>query len=83
MFGQKMALCFTEKIFSKPKDYKPKYYMRDLNGNVSVEHGEQSEQFVQMFHNFVELIGDEQKIAAERAVILQRAKLMDDIVNFG
>jgi len=60
-----------------------KYYMRDLNGNVSVEHGEQSEQFVQMFHNFVELIGDEQKIAAERAVILQRAKLMDDIVNFG
>ena len=74
---------FTEKIFSKPKDYKPKYYMRDLNGNVSVEHGEQSEQFVQMFHNFVELIGDEQKIAAERAVILQRAKLMDDIVNFG
>ena len=74
---------FTEKIFSKPKDYKPKYYMRDLNGNVSVEHGEQSEQFVQMFHKFVELIGDEQKIAAEREVILQRAKLMDDIVNFG
>jgi len=74
---------FTEKIFSKPKDYKPKYFMRDLNGNVSVEHGEQSEQFVQMFHNFVELIGDEQKLAAERAVILERAKLMDDIVNFG
>jgi len=74
---------FTEKIFSKPKDYKPKYYIRDLNGNVSVEHGDQSEQFVKMFRNFVELIGDEQKIAAEREVILQRAKLMNDIVNFG
>ena len=73
---------FTDKIFSKPKDYKPKYYKRDLNGNVSVEHGEQSEQFVQMFHNFVQLIGDEQKKAAERKVILDRAKLMNDIVNF-
>ena len=73
---------FTDKIFSKPKDYKPKYYMRDLNGNVSVEHGEESEQFVQMFHNFVQLIGDEQKKAAERKVILDRAKLMNDIVNF-
>jgi dTDP-3,4-didehydro-2,6-dideoxy-alpha-D-glucose 3-reductase len=73
---------FTDKIFSKPKDYKPKYYMRDLNGNVSVEHGEQSEQFVQMFHNFVQLIGDEQKITEEREAILVRAKLMNDIVNF-
>lgn len=73
---------FTDKIFSKPKDYKPKYYLSDLNGNVSVEHGEQSEQFVQMFHNFVQLIGDEQKKAAERKVILDRAKLMNDIVNF-
>ena len=74
---------FTDKIFSKPKGYKPKYYMRDINGNVSVEYGEQSEQFVQMFRNFVQLIGDEQKISEERKVILQRAKLMDDIVNFG
>ena len=73
---------FTDKIFSKPNDYKPKYYMRDLNGNVSVEHGEQSEQFVQMFHNFVQLIGDEQKMVAEREAILDRAKLMNDIVNF-
>jgi dTDP-3,4-didehydro-2,6-dideoxy-alpha-D-glucose 3-reductase len=73
---------FTDKIFSKPKDYKPKFYMRDLNGNVRVEHGEQSEQFVQMFHNFVQLIGDEQKIVAEREAILARAKLMNDIVNF-
>ena len=74
---------FTDKFFSKPKDYKPKYYIRDLNGIVSLEHGEQSEQFVQMFHNFVQLIGDEQKIAAERGVILDRSKLMDDILNFG
>jgi dTDP-3,4-didehydro-2,6-dideoxy-alpha-D-glucose 3-reductase len=73
---------FTDKIFSKPKDYKPKYYKRDLNGNVSVEHGEQSEQFVQMFHNFVQLLGDDKKIVAEREAILDRAKLMNDIVNF-
>ena len=73
---------FTDKIFSKPKDYKPNYYMRDLNGNVSEENGENSEQFVRMFHNFVQLIGDEQKKAAERKVILNRANLMNEIVNF-
>jgi dTDP-3,4-didehydro-2,6-dideoxy-alpha-D-glucose 3-reductase len=78
----KNGSLFTDKIFSKPKDYKPKYYIRDLNGNVCVEHGEQSEQFVQMFHNFVQLIGDDQKIAEERELILVRAKLMNDIVNF-
>ena len=37
---------------------------------------------VQMFHDFVQLIGDEQKIVAEREAILDRAKLMNDIVNF-
>ena len=74
---------FTEKIFSKPKNYKPRYYMRDLNGNVWTEHGEEREQFVEMFHNFVQLLGNDQKISAERKVILDRAKLMDEIVNFG
>ena len=54
---------FTEKIFSKPKNYEPKYFVSDLNGNVNLEHGEQSEQFEQMFHNFVKLIGDEKKMA--------------------
>ena len=44
---------FTDKIFSKPKEYRPQYKIRDLNGNERVENGEKSEQFMNMFHNFL------------------------------
>jgi predicted dehydrogenase len=73
---------FTDKIFSKPKEYKPQYKIRDLNGNERLEYGEQSEQFMRMFHNFVGIMGSEKKATAERKLILQRAELMNDIVNF-
>ena len=73
---------FTEKIFSKPKEYIPQYKIRDLNGNESLEYGEQSEQFMEMFYNFVEIMSSKQKITAERELILKRAELMNDIVNF-
>jgi len=73
---------FTDKIFSKPKEYRPQYKIRDLNGNERVENGEQSEQFMEMFRNFVEIMGDKEKAIAEKKSILQRAKLMNDIVNF-
>ena len=73
---------FTDKIFSKPKEYQPQYKIRDINGNESVENGEQSEQFMDMFRNFVEIMNDKRKAAIERKSILQRAKLMNDIVNF-
>jgi predicted dehydrogenase len=73
---------FTDKIFSKPKEYRPQYKIRDLNGNERVESGEQSEQFMEMFHKFVGMTENNKKIIAERKVILQRAKLMNDIVNF-
>ena len=73
---------FTNKIFSKPKDYRPQYKIRDLNGNESLETGEKSEQFIDMFRNFVGVMKDKEKVIAERKNILQRAKLMNDIVNF-
>jgi len=73
---------FTDKLFSKPKEYQPQYKIRDINGNESVENGEQSEQFMDMFRNFVEIMNDKRKAAIERKSILQRAKLMNDIVNF-
>ena len=47
-----------------------------------MENGEQSEQFMDMFRNFVEIMNDKEKAAIERKSILQRAKLMNDIVNF-
>ncbi len=73
---------FTDKIFSKPKEYKPQYKIRDLNGIEYLEDGEQSEQFIEMFYNFIEIMSSEQKTTAERKLILQRAQLMNDIVNF-
>lgn len=73
---------FTDKFFSKPKKYLPQYKIRDLNGNEIVENGEQSEQFINMFREFVEIMNDKEKAITERKNILQRAKLMNDIVNF-
>ena len=73
---------FTDKIFSKPKEYRPQYQIRDLNGNESLENGEQSEQFIDMFRNFLRIMNDKEQALTERENILKRAKLMNDIVNF-
>ena len=73
---------FTDKIFSKPKEYQPQYKIRDINGHESVENGEQSEQFIDMFRNFIGIMNDKERVIIERENILQRAKLMNDIVNF-
>ena len=73
---------FTDKIFSKPKGYQPQYRIRDLYGNESVENGEQSEQFMEMFHNFARIMSDKEEAIAEKKSILQRAKIKNDIVNF-
>ena len=72
---------FTDKIFSKPVNYDPKYYVRDKNGNGCLEHGEQCEQFAEMFLDFVGMIDSKQEIAEERRMILKRAKLMDEIIS--
>ena len=73
---------YTDKIFSKPVDYVPSYHQKDLHGNEIIEYGEKSEQFLEMFNSFIEMFGNEQKVIAERKMILNRAKLMDDILNF-
>jgi len=75
-------VLFTDKIFSKPKEYRPQYKIRDLNGNESVKNGEQSEQFMNMFRNFVGIMSSKERAAAERKTILQRAKLMKEIVKY-
>jgi predicted dehydrogenase len=73
---------FTDKIFSKPKEYRPQYKIRDLNGNESLENGEQSEQFIDMFRNFLRIMNDKEQALTEKENILKRAKLMNDIVDF-
>ena len=73
---------FTEKIFSKPNEYIPKYKIHDLNGTEKIEYGEKSDQFMNMFTNFLGIINNKNKIKEEKKLILQRAKLIDDILNF-
>jgi dTDP-3,4-didehydro-2,6-dideoxy-alpha-D-glucose 3-reductase len=73
---------YTDKIFSKPSNYVPEYSLRDLNGNVNVERGEPCEQFVEMFRHFLKMVGNDEKIEAERQAILRRAKLLNDLVDY-
>ena len=73
---------YADKLFSKPIGYQTQYKIRDMNGNESVEPGQQSEQFIDMFRNFVEIMNDKEKAVTEKKNILQRAKLMNDILNF-
>ena len=73
---------FTDKIFSKPAGYQSNFYLRDMNGNIHIEEQNECDQFTEMFRYFVEMNGDEEKIASERQAILRRAKLLNDIINF-
>ena len=49
---------------------------------IKSKSGKQSEQFIDMFHNFVGIMSNNERAVAERITILQRAKLIDDIVDF-
>ncbi len=72
---------FTDKVFSKPEDYRPVYRLRDKNGNESLEYGEQAEQFVEMFRSFSFMLNNSKLTANERDRILQRANVMDEVVQ--
>jgi NDP-hexose-3-ketoreductase len=73
---------FTNKIFSKSTGYKPNYYLRDLNGNMNIEHGEEIDQFKEMFNYFINIMDNKDKVKMEREIILQRAKLLNEIFTF-
>ena len=72
---------FTEKVFSKPNDYKPCFKLLDKYGNESFEYCEKVDQFAEMFINFSRITSDSGKIDYEMMQILKRAKIMDEIVN--
>ena len=73
---------FTDKVFSKPENYKPIYRIRDKNGNESLKHGEATEQFIEMFHYFYKMIENPEQAAKERQSILERARVMNDIIKY-
>tara|TARA_B100000787_G_C16174415_1_gene288207 strand:+ start:683 stop:1660 length:978 start_codon:yes stop_codon:yes gene_type:complete len=73
---------YTEKIFSKPKNYLPVYRMRDKYGEESFVDGECSDQFIEMFKSFSDVSKSPAMIEKEYEQIFKRARVMDQIVNF-
>jgi dTDP-3,4-didehydro-2,6-dideoxy-alpha-D-glucose 3-reductase len=73
---------FTNKIFSKPVDYQPVFRIQDKYGNETLQKGEKSEQFLDMFYNFYEKINSSSLSSEEYNHILKRAEVMDSIFNY-
>ena len=73
---------FTEKVFSKPKNFQPVYHLRDLKGDESLEYGNKAEQFVEMFRNFNYILSNTKLIKIEGDRIMKRAVLMDSSGNY-
>ena len=73
---------FTDKIFSKPENYQPVYRIRNKYGEESLVDGQKSEQFIQMFREFLNISKSSKRIKDEHQRILERARVMDEIVKF-
>ena len=73
---------YTDKIFSKPKNYQPTFRIRDKNGNESKDNGSILEQFEEMFCNFYDMFDSPDKIAKEYECIYNRSRVMDEIIRY-
>ena len=69
----------TERIFSKPADYIPKFRFLDRHGKESCEYGRAENHFLAMFKAFLGLARDSQAAENERIDIVRRAALIDKI----
>ncbi|MBA3675561.1 MAG: Gfo/Idh/MocA family oxidoreductase [Chitinophagaceae bacterium] len=74
---------FTDRIFSKSKEYTPYFNFKDIHGNIDREDSLPANHFLEMITEFVENIADKENIERERKMILKRARLMDKILNIG
>jgi dTDP-3,4-didehydro-2,6-dideoxy-alpha-D-glucose 3-reductase len=72
---------FMDKVFSKPENYQTQFKYRDLKGEENIESGEISNQFIIMLKAFHETYFSSVKISKEYQFILNRAKLLDEILS--
>ena len=82
IWGDKGSI-FTSRIFSKPSDHQPIFYLRDTQGIESTEYGVAGDHFQLMFREFLGTIYDLKKAELERMQIKRRAVLMDQIWSLG
>ena len=78
----KNSSVFTDKIFSKTKEYTPKFQVRDTNGNISIIKSQKCNHFLAMFDHFTTLISSEKQATIERNRILRLAKWTQKIRDY-
>lgn len=69
----------SERVFSKPADYVPRFRFLDLHGKESSESGKADNHFVAMIKSFRSLVDDSVGAERERLLIGRRAQLADSI----
>ena len=72
---------YTEKIFSKPKNYLPVYKLRNQYGEETFVKGQKVEQFDETLKAFSNISNSPAMIEEEYKSIYKRAKVMDEIVK--
>ncbi len=72
---------YTDKIFSKPSDFKPKFLISNENGVIKLKNGIISNQFKNMFMNFYKSHSLNENKKNEDVNIAKRAKIMDQIIK--
>ena len=74
---------FTDRIFSKPTDYVPRFRLRDTSGSETIETGEAADHFVLMLQNFSQIMHDKDALESEQRRIVRSAYVMDRIWSIG
>lgn len=69
----------SERIFSKPADYIPRFRFLDVRGNERNEAGEAGDHFLAMFNVFLNLVDDSAAAERERRQVERRARLAEMI----
>jgi predicted dehydrogenase len=78
IWGSKGSVS-SERFFSKPTDYSPRFRFLDLYGNESYKPGRPENHFLTMFTAFRKLMVDLVDAENERMIITRRAQLTDKI----
>lgn len=78
IWGTKNSL-YSNRIFSKNKEYTPYFEMRDMNGNYSKTELPSANHFKLMLDYFSKVIHNDEKINQQKSSILKLSKILEKI----
>ena len=81
VWGKNESL-FTDKIFSKPRDYFPELNIRDKSGTERITKIDATDHFELMLDNFYKSLDDDLLMNQKRDEIIARSSIFDKIRNF-